>query len=86
MDIKPKYPRVQKFLNYWHNNIEATINEIHKYLDGGFHENTMIELEDGRSKKIKNIDYGIDRGNGLVSWFRHRLGRIYLVSVGLLLS
>jgi len=35
---------------------KATINEIHKYLDGGFHENTMIELEDGRSKKIKNIE------------------------------
>ena len=33
-----------------------TINDIHKYLDGGFEENTLIELEDGRSKKIKNID------------------------------
>ena len=28
MDVKPKYPRVQKFLNYWHNNIDAIINEI----------------------------------------------------------
>ena len=35
---------------------KATINDIHKYLDGGFHENTTIELEDGRSKKIKNIE------------------------------
>ena len=35
---------------------KTTINDIHKYLDGGFHENTMVELEDGRSKKIKNIE------------------------------
>ena len=28
MDIKPKYPRVHKFLNYWHNNIDAIVNEV----------------------------------------------------------
>ena len=28
---------------------------VHKYLDGGFHENTMIELEDGRSLPIADI-------------------------------
>ena len=28
MDVKPKYPRVHKFLNYWHNNIDAIINEV----------------------------------------------------------
>lgn len=28
---------------------------IHKYLDGGFHGNTSIELLDGQSVKIKNI-------------------------------
>ena len=35
---------------------KATITDIHRYLDGGFHENTIIELEDGRSKKIKDIE------------------------------
>jgi len=28
-DIRPEYPRVYKFLNYWHDNIEAVISEIH---------------------------------------------------------
>ena len=28
-DIKPEYPRVHKFLNYWHDNIEAVISEVH---------------------------------------------------------
>lgn len=28
MDIKPKYPRIQRFLNYWYNNIDATISEV----------------------------------------------------------
>ena len=27
-DISPEYPRVHKFLNYWHNNIEAVISEV----------------------------------------------------------
>ena len=27
-DVKPKYPRVHKFLDYWHNNIDAVVNEI----------------------------------------------------------
>lgn len=28
MDVKPKYPRVNKFLNYWKENIEAVIADI----------------------------------------------------------
>ena len=28
LDTKPKYPRVHKFLNYWHNNIDAIVNEV----------------------------------------------------------
>jgi len=27
-DMRPEYPRVHKFLNYWHNNIEAVISEV----------------------------------------------------------
>ena len=27
-DVRPEYPRVHKFLNYWHNNIEAVISEV----------------------------------------------------------
>ena len=27
-DIKPQYPRVHRFLNYWHDNIEAVISEV----------------------------------------------------------
>ncbi len=30
-DVKPEYPRVHKFLNYWHDNIEAIIEEIKIY-------------------------------------------------------
>ena len=28
MDIKPKYPRIHRFLDYWHNNIDAIVNEV----------------------------------------------------------
>lgn len=28
MDIKPKYPRVNRFLNYWKENIEAVIADV----------------------------------------------------------
>lgn len=28
MDVKPKFPRIHKFLNYWHTNIDAIIKEI----------------------------------------------------------
>ena len=28
MDVNPKYPRINKFLDYWHNNIEAIVSEI----------------------------------------------------------
>ena len=27
-DIVPEYPRVHKFLNYWHHNIDAVISEV----------------------------------------------------------
>ena len=27
-DMRPDYPRVHKFLNYWHENIEAIIAEV----------------------------------------------------------
>jgi uncharacterized protein Usg len=27
-DVKPKYPRMHRFLDYWHNNIDAIVNEI----------------------------------------------------------
>ena len=28
MDVKPKYPRVHKFLNHWHNSVDAKLSEI----------------------------------------------------------
>ena len=28
LDVKPEYPRVHRFLNYWHDNIEAVISEV----------------------------------------------------------
>ena len=55
MDIKPKYPRVQKFLNYWHNNIDAIINEI--------------QLCDSENNKISKADFMIydnDSGKGYI--------------------
>ena len=27
-DIRPEYARVHRFLNYWHDNIEAVISEV----------------------------------------------------------
>ena len=30
-DVRPEYPRVHKFLNYWHDNIDAVIEEIEIY-------------------------------------------------------
>ena len=27
-DVRPEYPRVHRFLNYWHENIEALISEV----------------------------------------------------------
>ena len=27
-DVKPEYPRVHKFLNFWHENIDAVISEV----------------------------------------------------------
>ena len=28
-DVRPEYPKVHRFLNYWHDNIEAVISEIY---------------------------------------------------------
>ena len=28
IDVKPKYPRIYRFLDYWHNNIDAVMNEV----------------------------------------------------------
>ena len=28
IDVRPEYPRVHRFLNYWHDNIEAVISEV----------------------------------------------------------
>ena len=30
-DVRPEYPRVHKFLNYWHDNIDAVIEEFEIY-------------------------------------------------------
>ena len=30
-DVRPEYPRVHEFLNYWHDNIDAVIEEIEIY-------------------------------------------------------
>ncbi len=30
-DMQPYYPRVHKFLNYWHEHIDAVIEEIEIY-------------------------------------------------------
>jgi hypothetical protein len=38
--------------------------DIHKYLNGGFQENTMIKLKNGLVKKIKNINIGDILENG----------------------
>ena len=27
-DVRPEYPRAHRFLNYWHDNIEAVIAEV----------------------------------------------------------
>ena len=30
-DIKPEYPRIHKFLNFWYENIDAVISEVNIY-------------------------------------------------------
>lgn len=45
--ICKKCPYVPDFINN---------NDIHKYLDNGFEENTLIEMEIGTPQKIKNIE------------------------------
>jgi hypothetical protein len=43
---------------------EVTNLDIHKYLDGGFNENTKIDLKNGIVKKIKHISIGDVLCNG----------------------
>jgi len=38
--------------------VESELKDIHRYMDGGFTENTQIELEDGQSIPIKDIAVG----------------------------
>ena len=56
-----KYKLDDVFVEY-----ENTIknSDIHKYLDGGFHPNTIIRLKNGLIKKIKNINIGDILENG----------------------
>jgi len=35
-DIAPELPRVHKFLNFWHHNIEAVISEVFVTYDGDY--------------------------------------------------
>jgi len=34
----------------------ASKRDIHRYLDGGFHGDTLVDLDDGRSVKIKDLE------------------------------
>jgi hypothetical protein len=43
---------------YCNNDIEIPNIDFHKYLDGGFNENTQIKLKNGMVKKIKHISIG----------------------------
>ena len=42
-DVKPEYPRVHKFLNFWHENIDAVISEI-RVMDGD--ENSFLPVKE----------------------------------------
>ena len=43
---------------YYNNDIEIPNIDFHKYLDGGFNENTQITLKNGMVKKIKHVSIG----------------------------
>jgi hypothetical protein len=58
-NVKHKYNE-----NIYYNNTEITNLDIHKYLDGGFNENTQIKLKNGTIKKIKHISIGDILENG----------------------
>ena len=58
-NVKHKYNE-----NIYYNNIEVSNLDIHKYLDGGFNENTQIKLKNGMVKKIKHISIGDILENG----------------------
>jgi len=46
------------------NSTETTNSDIHKYLDGGFNQNTLIKLKNGDCKKIKHVSVGDILENG----------------------
>ena len=41
-DIRPEYPRIHKFLNYWKDNIDAVIAEV--------------KISDSEMAKIRRVD------------------------------
>ena len=47
MDVRPKYPRVHRFLNYWHNNIDAVISEV-----------KILDSDDSEYRPVKEIING----------------------------
>ena len=52
-DLEPIDIMKLKNLNYLKKN--SSLSDIHKYLESGIHGDTMIELENGQSVKLKNI-------------------------------
>ncbi len=64
--IKQNKLKNMTFNNYLNNINDDNIEnkDIHKYLDGGFSENTMIKLKNGLVKKIANINIGDILENG----------------------
>ena len=44
LDLTPKYPRVQKFLDYWRREIEAVIREV-----------TIAEVEPLAARRISTV-------------------------------
>jgi uncharacterized protein Usg len=47
MDVRPKYPRVHRFLNYWHHNIDGIISEV-----------KILDSDDTEYKPVKEIING----------------------------
>ena len=47
MDVRPKYPRLHRFLNYWHNNIDAVISEV-----------KILDSDDSEYRPVKEIING----------------------------
>jgi len=64
--------------HYFNNAITFNKNLIHKYFDGGFDENTQIELDDGRSINIKDIEV-----NDVLRFGERVLGKIEIDATNL---